>query len=36
MKMLNAGQICVCPDYVLAEEDIYPELCDRILRYAKE
>lgn len=26
-KLLNAGQTCVAPDYVLAHEDIYEDLC---------
>lgn len=31
-KLINAGQTCVAPDYVLAHEDIYDELVNEIVK----
>ncbi|MEU1205463.1 aldehyde dehydrogenase family protein [Nocardia sp. NPDC005825] len=35
-RMLNSGQACVAPDYVLAEESIKTELVRRIAQYMSE
>lgn len=35
-KTLNAGQTCVAPDYVLAEEEIKDKLTEEILKEIKE
>jgi aldehyde dehydrogenase (NAD+) len=35
-KFFNAGQTCVCPDYVLVHEDIKFELIEKLKLYIKE
>ena len=35
-KLINAGQTCVAPDYVLAHEDIYEDLIKEFIKYIKE
>ncbi|WP_297137360.1 aldehyde dehydrogenase [Terrisporobacter sp.] len=35
-KLINAGQTCVAPDYVLAHEDIYEDLIKEFIRATKE
>lgn len=35
-KFFNAGQTCVCPDYLLVQEDLKEELIDKIKFYIKE
>ena len=35
-KLINAGQTCVAPDYVLAHEDIYDEFIDECIKITKE
>lgn len=34
-KFFNAGQTCVCPDYLLVQEDIKYELIEKIKHYIK-
>ena len=33
-KLLNAGQICLAPDYVLVEQSVEEQLCDAMLQHA--
>lgn len=35
-KLINAGQTCVAPDYVLAHEDIYEDLIKEFIKVTKE
>ena len=35
-KLINAGQTCVAPDYVLAHEDIYEEFINECINVVKE
>lgn len=35
-KLINAGQTCVAPDYVLAHEDIYEDLIKEFIKYIEE
>ena len=35
-KLINAGQTCVAPDYVLAHEDIYDELINEFIKAIKD
>ena len=35
-KLINAGQTCVAPDYVLAHEDIYDDLVKEFIKVIKE
>ena len=35
-KLINAGQTCVAPDYVLVHEDIYEDLIKEFIRATKE
>ena len=35
-KLINAGQTCVAPDYVLAHEDIYEEFINKCINVVKE
>lgn len=35
-KLINAGQTCVAPDYVLAHENIYDELIKEFIKVIKE
>lgn len=35
-KLINTGQTCVAPDYLLVQSQIKPELVDRIKYYIKE
>ncbi len=35
-KLLNAGQTCVAPDYILAHESIVPQLLDAMQKYITE
>ena len=35
-KLMNAGQTCVAPDYVLAHEDIYEDLINEFVKVTKE
>lgn len=35
-KYLNAGQICIAPDYLLVEAEVKEELIAKIIYYAKE
>ena len=35
-KLINAGQTCVAPDYVLAHEDIYEDLIEEFKKTIKE
>lgn len=35
-KLINTGQTCVAPDYVLAHEDIYDEFIDECIKITKE
>lgn len=36
LKLMNSGQTCIAPDYVLAERSIATELTDRIIANVKE
>ena len=36
MKLLNSGQTCIAPDYVLAERSIADELVDKIVANMRE
>jgi aldehyde dehydrogenase (NAD+) len=36
LKLMNSGQACIAPDYVLAERSIATELTDRIIANVKE
>jgi aldehyde dehydrogenase (NAD+) len=35
-KLINAGQTCIAPDYLLVQEEIKKELVDRIIYYIKQ
>ena len=35
-KLINAGQTCVAPDYVLAHEDIYDDLINEFIKAIKD
>ena len=35
-KYYNAGQTCICPDYLLVHQDIKEELLEYLIRYVKE
>ncbi|MCG8337443.1 MAG: aldehyde dehydrogenase [Proteobacteria bacterium] len=35
-KYLNAGQICIAPDYLLVEEEVKKELIDKIIHYIEK
>uniref|UniRef100_A0A7S1XYP6 Aldehyde dehydrogenase n=1 Tax=Phaeomonas parva TaxID=124430 RepID=A0A7S1XYP6_9STRA len=34
-KFVNAGQTCMCPDYVICHESVVDELCEELLRWTK-
>src|ERR1700739_4428311 len=36
VKLINSGQTCIAPDYVLAERAIADELIDKIITYVRE
>jgi aldehyde dehydrogenase (NAD+) len=35
-KLINTGQTCVAPDYILVEEDVHDELVKSLKKYIKE
>ena len=35
-KLINVGQTCVAPDYVLAHKDIYNDLIEKFVKVVKE
>ena len=35
-KLINAGQTCVAPDYILVDENVKDELLEKLVKYIKE
>ncbi|KAF9523238.1 aldehyde dehydrogenase [Crepidotus variabilis] len=35
-KVVNAGQICVAPDYILAEKDVVPQLVNALKKHGQD